>query len=535
VRVSDEKRELLKALEERDIRKAKKEVWHWLGHHTATEDEHDTDEPVKPFPQRPYFPLVFDVLDDPNEPVVWVEKSRTMMMSWSLAGWACHEMFTRPYTGIVVQSADEARAIKVVNYMKCLWRRSDPRLKAMWKLRRPLERQPYDRFEAANGSWVLGVSGDPDRIRSEHPTIVILDEAAFIPTDDNYNVAVATRCLKIICNSSAEAGWMHEVIREARPAEFPRTGKHEPIKGVTFRRTAKGHAVIRLHYSADPEMSGERLEREKAKYTSDTKWRQEMEIDWSAKSGALVYPEFSESIHVIPHEEIPRSGTLFMSIDPHPRTPHAFLWVLIDEWSDWYVYRELWPSKMYGSGRRMKDSDEENTYSIRDYAQSIAVLEGHEMEIIHRGMDKEYGKFRRLPGGEKVMARLMDQAGKAFRASDEASLLETYARRYRKFGISCTDPRKSHGTGEDAIRTLLAKRKHDVKGVWPRLHISTQCPELIYEFKNHRYKTMKSENLEKDLHQDPAEVRSHQLDNLRYIATYPQANFIPRLASIRHS
>lgn len=529
------KRDLLLALEEKDLRLAEKSVWHWLSNHTKTEDEQDNLEPVKPFPQRAYFPLVFDVLNDPDESTIWIEKSRTMMMSWSLAGWAAHTLFTRPHTGIVVQSADEARSIKVINYVKCLWRLSDPRLKARWKLKRPYERQPYDRFEIANGSWILGVAGDPDRIRSEHPTYVILDEAAFIASDENYNIAVATRCLKIICNSSAEEGWMHEVIRDARPDVFPSVGKHEPIPGCSMRRTDRGHAVIRLHYSADPEMKGERLEKERAKYTSETKWRQEMEIDWEAKSGALIYPEFKDAIHVIPHEQIPKTGTLFMGIDPHPRTPHAFLWVLIDEWSDWYVYRELWPSKVAGSSRRLKDSDEENSYSIRDYAQTIAVTEGNEMRIVHRGEDKEYGKYIRRDGGERMMLRLMDQAGKAFRASDEASLLETYARRYRKYGILCNDPRKSHGVGEDAIRNLLAPRRHDLKGPWPRLHVSDRCTELRYEFRNLRYKTMKSENLEMDLKQEAVETRSHLLDILRYIATHPQAMYVKRLASRRYS
>jgi hypothetical protein len=162
-------------------------------------------------------------------------------------------------------------------------------------------------------------------------------------------------------------------------------------------------------------------------------------------------------------------------------------------------------------------------------------LEGNDLEIIHRGTDKEYGKPIKRIGGERPFLRLMDQAGKAFRASDEASLLETYARRYRKYGISCSDPRKSIGVGEDAVRNLLTPRRHDLKGAWPRLHISNKCPELIWEFKNYRYKVMKTENPERDLKQDPIEARSHGLDILRYIATHPQSMFISRLASRRYS
>lgn len=299
-----------------------------------------------------------------------------------------------------------------------------------------------------------------------------------------------------------------------------------PIPGLAMRRTDNGIPVIWLHYKADPSMDGERLKRERSRYNSKAAWDQEMEISYEAKSGALVYPEFDRSVHVIEHEEIPKEGCLYMSIDPHPRTPHAALWVLVDRWSDWYVYRELWPSDMYGSSKRLRDSDEDNFYTIKTYAETYAWLEGNSIDIRNPGTDKEWAKFIQKPNGEKVRIRFMDQAGKAFRASAESALLESYAKRYARYGIRCSDPKKAVETGEDAIRALLTPRKHDTKGKWPRLHISNRCLELVYEFENHRYKVMKSEDPERDLQQRTAEVRSHQLDNLRYLAT---------AASIRYS
>jgi hypothetical protein len=125
----------------------------------------------------------------------------------------------------------------------------------------------------------------------------------------------------------------------------------------------------------------------------------------------------------------------------------------------------------------------------------------------------------------------MDQAGKAFRASGEESTAESYAARYNRFGIECSDPFKGHKSGEDAIRDLLQPRRHDSYGLWPRLHISDKCPEIALEFKKHRYRATKRMNDERELHQDGVDSRSHMLDLLRYLATSQNVLYIRSLES----
>lgn len=307
-------------------------------------------------------------------------------------------------------------------------------------------------------------------------------------------------------------------------------GTLSPVRGLSIRRTDKGIPVIKVEVWADPTMNDQKLSWLRSRYTSDALWRQEVLIDYEARSGALVYPEFDESIHVVPHSRIPLRGTRFMSIDPHPRTPHAFLWVLIDQWSDWWIYRELWPSMAYGTGKQVTDSDQEKQYTIKEYAETIAYCERNEIHIERGLTDREYGKYIRKYGGEYIVTRFMDQAGKGFKASDEASLLESYAKRYAKYGIRCADPKKSHESGEDAIHALLKPRQHDTYGQWPRLHISDRCPELIWELRNHRFQITHTLSPDKDLKQAVSKQRCHMADNLRYLAT-SSARFIPRLVS----
>lgn len=285
-----------------------------------------------------------------------------------------------------------------------------------------------------------------------------------------------------------------------------------------MRRTAEGIPVVRVHYSADPEKDAAWVAREKPKF-SEVYWEQELEIKAHARSGQRVYPEFDPAIHVIPDDQIPKRGCRFQSIDPHPRTPHAFLWVLIDRWSDWYVYREMWPSVSRGISRSIRDDTPDNVFTIREYAETVAVLEGNSLEWKHAETDRERAVYRRNLTGERIVYRFMDQAGKGFRASSEGEELESYSTRYDRFGIRCIDPKKSHKSGEDAIRALLKPRQHDTYGTWPRLHVAASCKETILEFNRYRYKTTRRWNEDRELKQEGVESRSHCLDNMRYLAT----------------
>lgn len=515
------------------LQKAETDAYFWLSQLTQTIDEQDPQNPYKPFPRKKYIEHTIPVLL--NEPIVFIPKSRSMMASWTMAGtgaWVCQ---TRPATGIVVQSRDETRAKKLISYARVLYSRSDPE----WQKRHPLAKQLSSQQDTeirwANNSWMKAITGTADSIRSEHPTIVIFDEAAFMEAfDECFNVGRGAKPLHVWALSSAEKGPFFDVLEDAVPCDWgdvPAPGAtgsltsflsadvERPCTGLTFGRTDKGWAVVHMHYSADPQRDTAWADHERTKYTSAADWDKEQEINPYAKDGALVYPEFDQRIHVIRHDQIPAKLTRYMAIDPHPRTPHAFLWVGIDRWGDWYFYRELWPSIVYGKPKSVKDTDQENRFKIRDYASTIARLEGNEIEWHHPETSDEYGIYREKPGGERIVRRYMDQAGKGFMVANDGSDSESYSQRYNNFGIACSDPLKQHQAGEDAIREGFRLRNHDIRGVWPKFHISDRCPELILELQRYRYKSMRRFSPDKELSQDGVEARCHQIDLMRYLAT----------------
>jgi len=491
-------------------RRAEEDCRFWLRFCTKTRDEQDKLNPNKPFPDEPYIWSMLDLLS--VEPKLFVEKSRTMMATWTVCARAAHEGFTTPERGYVFQAPDESRAVNCINYVKVLWENSDEELKKRWPLAKPLDMQAQTVLVMANGTRFEAIPGGVDKIRSKHPTAYIMDEGAFIPDGGEcLDTAMAANPLWVTVISSANPGWFREATEFAMPeaADLP--------EGMALRRTDKGDAVLRVHYTSDTKKRGDWASIQKKRYFKKSNWDLEMEIKYDAKKGSLVYPEFEPALHVVDDSMVPQQGCIFMAADPHPRTPHAFLWVLIDRYGDWWVFREFWPSVVYAQPHELKDGDEENLYTAWEYAEIIAKLEGNRIEWRGAGDDR-YGEL--IESGEVIYDRYMDQAGKAFKVSAEGQPTVTYWDRYRNCGFAFKDPYKIHSAGEDRIRELLAPRKHETKGQWPRLHIAKSCRETILEFTKYRYEVVGDTLLmRKELSQKGVEKRCHLLDCLRYIAT----------------
>lgn len=107
------------------------------------------------------------------------------------------------------------------------------------------------------------------------------------------------------------------------------------VTGLEEKRNKEGHKVIRLHYSADPLKNpnttegAEWFKKETSKYVggvSSLGWRREMEIDFGAGSGELVFPEFAEFEKEFTCDpfEIDEKYTLFGGFDWGTRNPVSF-------------------------------------------------------------------------------------------------------------------------------------------------------------------------------------------------------------------
>jgi len=185
----------------------------WLQQHTQTKDSHwreaGASSAYRPFPEKPYFRPIVETFQ--AEPVLFIEKSRDMMLSWLCVGLFTHAAMTIEGIEVLFQSQNEDKAFELVQYAKTLYSRQKPEIQRAFPLARSMRYMADGELVFAHGSRIIGIPGGGDQIRSYHPWGLFQDEAAFMPeAGEAYDNAVPV-CQKIVVLSSAGPGWFADV------------------------------------------------------------------------------------------------------------------------------------------------------------------------------------------------------------------------------------------------------------------------------------------------------------------------------------
>jgi hypothetical protein len=296
-----------------------------------------------------------------------------------------------------------------------------------------------------------------------------------------------------------------------------------PHEGVQCWTNSHGIRIFRLHYDADPEKGGgekiliPELNKAlspwaKAQYdamTDKAMYAQEFEIDFSAKLGTLLYL-IDEEATLERSFPIPPSWTRYFALDPHPSVPHAALWLAMDPWGDGWLYRELWPSKVYGKPGNIPEDD--NRVTIKDYVETVLWLES-------KANPQNSGK------DENIYLRVIDYAARAFgKGTSDDKEQPNFQERFEQAGLyPFQDAKKDHEVGISVVNEWLKPR--DVEqpdGTFrkrSRLHIfGDECPETVYQLKTNRYQMLTPLMADRqDPTGKPVAKRNHMTDNLRYL------------------
>lgn len=266
------------------------------------------------------------------------------------------------------------------------------------------------------------------------------------------------------------------------------------MKGISSRVTKIGWNVNRVHYSADADKDPA-TPTGAAWYTNICKGmrardvRKEYEIDYGALSGQLVFPELDESIHVVqPYELDPKSWTSYLGADPHPRTPHAFVWLCVNRYGKQVIPYSYWPQL---------EDESEPRLTVAEYVENLKLIEASSLVIPAR-------------------YRVMDVAGKSFNADEERNYFDMY----RLAGIHFQPAKRNRDhSGYDLIGQVL--RLKDYEGVEePTLTIMQGCgdnDELIRELRTIRFREWKQVMTDKDPPEEVEEKTRHLVDCLSYI------------------
>jgi len=203
---------------------ATRDPYLWATRYTQTYNEHWQEEgrpsPYEPFPQWPYIQHVFDLLR--LRRIVWLEKSRDMMVSWICVAYLTLEAMKVPQRGILFQTQKDDKVKELVKYAKCLYRHQPRWIKEAYPLAKSMRLQADDSLVFAHGGRIVGIPGGANQIRTYHPWGYLNDESSFQPdAGECYNEALSAVKGKIIFNSSAGPGWYADVRRDIVRSEEP--------------------------------------------------------------------------------------------------------------------------------------------------------------------------------------------------------------------------------------------------------------------------------------------------------------------------
>lgn len=154
----------------------------------------------EPFPSKSYFRPLFAKFAKSRR--LFVPKTREMMTSWCAMLWAVHQAQWRR-AEVIVQADSEEKAKELVGYAECLHRNQPAWLKERHKLTSP----SLTELKFAAGGRIFGIPHGEHKIRMYHPTIYIMDEAAFLREAQQCFDAAEPVAGQIIAISSAGPGW----------------------------------------------------------------------------------------------------------------------------------------------------------------------------------------------------------------------------------------------------------------------------------------------------------------------------------------
>ena len=188
------------------VQEAVRDTYTWVTEYTKTFNEHWQEEgrpsPYEPFPRYDDLAVLFDILDAESERIIWIEKSRDMMVSWACMAYLTLKAMTTPECGVLFQAQKETKAVQLVVYAKCLYDRQAGFLRDAFPLTKPTKDQPALSLNFAHGGYILGIPGGADQIRSYHPWGYLNDESSFQPeAGECYNEALSAVKGKIIFDS----------------------------------------------------------------------------------------------------------------------------------------------------------------------------------------------------------------------------------------------------------------------------------------------------------------------------------------------
>jgi hypothetical protein len=177
---------------------------YWATTYTATENPNHEAQGRKfrsPLPKHSYFIPLFEAFLERER--LFVPKTREMLTSWCAVAYAEAQAQWHKWD-CIFQTASLQKASELIEYGSQLYRNQPEWLKK----RHPLKKDVTTfEIEFAEGGRLMALPSGEDKIRLYHPTLYVMDEAAFLPEAQQCYDAAEPVAHQIIAISSAGPGW----------------------------------------------------------------------------------------------------------------------------------------------------------------------------------------------------------------------------------------------------------------------------------------------------------------------------------------
>ena len=263
-----------------------------------------------------------------------------------------------------------------------------------------------------------------------------------------------------------------------------RAGKLEGVERVPRIQqcTREKARVVYFHTSDNPFGNPEAMETELRGSNRERILMRAYGVPTRAKLS--MFPKFRDAVHVVPHDKVPKEGTVYHFVDPGEGKAWAMLWIRFSPDNRCWIYRE-WPNQLeyiegvgYPGPWAEADGKLEDGrpgpaqkacawFGFKEYKAVIAAAEKADeiAKVEERWMDSRYGNTPTMTeeGVRTLIEQCHDRMDLDFKATSGKAITE----------------------GVGIINDWLAFDEEKPLGAdnSPRLYISERCQNLIYALK----------------------------------------------------
>lgn len=160
---------------EKKLIKAETDFYYFLTEWVYTQDEHDSESPIKRIPKKQYIKELAKAFQ--TEDKLLIEKSRQMMVTWISCAFALWFTMFQEGKRTFMQSKKEADANANLDRIKLIYRYLPDTIKDKYTADNPM---PYCKLTwKKRNSIIQAIPQGPDVLRQYTSSLIISDEMAF--------------------------------------------------------------------------------------------------------------------------------------------------------------------------------------------------------------------------------------------------------------------------------------------------------------------------------------------------------------------